>query len=278
MDAQNFWATLGFKEGRLDTVRADLEGGHLQAVAAEMDPEAVRWLGPIRFQRDDGWIGEAESGLAPRPDGTLERIDLKAFTAHRALAAGHGDPPVGGSPLDPGRHPRRRSRGLGTAQAGRAPLPPGAPGPDSGSRRGGPAQGPPHRGSPSRRARRAGLGCPDPEQPPHGRAAGPADVAAPGTRPGSERARAPSRPAAGQGTPDRWEFEGPIRANLTAGGNLRGDRLTWDRGDLDPGRPPSHLEWPAGAPLRSQADPESRPDPVPRRGRWFLCSRSEGMW
>jgi hypothetical protein len=33
---------------------------------------------------------------------------------------------------------------------------------------------------------------------------------------------------AGHGSPVRWEFEGPIRATLIPGGNLRGDRLVWD--------------------------------------------------
>jgi hypothetical protein len=32
----------------------------------------------------------------------------------------------------------------------------------------------------------------------------------------------------GQGNPSRWEFEGPIRANILSGGNLRGDRLVWE--------------------------------------------------
>lgn len=226
MDAQNFWATLGFKEGRLDTVRADLEGGHLQAVAAEMDPEAVRWLGPIRFQRDDGWIGEAESGLAPRPDGTLERIDLKAFTAHRALAAGQETLQSEGARWTPAGI---RAEGAVDWEQ--------------------PRQGEPLSLRAPRVLIREAAGEDLPKDLPIGeaRAEGLA-VLAWGARTLSSprmdvqrvqrtwRLQAPVlgrsvqgtfSAGSGQGTPDRWEFEGPIRANLTAGGSLRGDRLTW---------------------------------------------------
>jgi len=227
LDAQSMWATMGFKEGRLDQVRANLEGGRLQARAAQMDAAQVRWLGPIRFQRDDGWIGDAESGLAPRPAGSLDQIDLKAFKAHRDLAEGtetlqsegarwtpagiraegavEWEQPRKGEPLSL-RAPRvliREAAGedlpkdlpIGEARAeGIAVL----------------AWGAKTLSSPRMDVRRIQRTW-QLQAPVLGRSV-----------------QGTFSAGSGQGTPDHWEFEGPIRASLTAGGNLRGDRLTWE--------------------------------------------------
>jgi len=230
LDAQSLWVTLGFQNGRMEQVRAELEGGHLQAQAAEMDPTSVHWIGPLRFQRQDGWTGEAQSGVAPRAQaggGSLDRIDLKAFQARRAL-------PEGVETI--------RSEGARWTPAGIR------------------AEGDvrweqPRNGSPlSLRAPRVlireAAGEDLPKDLPIGEARGEGiAVLTWGSRTLSSprmdvrrvertwKLQAPTlgrseqgtfSAGTGHGTPTRWEFEGPIRASVTAGGNLRGDRLVWE--------------------------------------------------
>ena len=228
--AQSLWATLGFKEGRMEQVQAKLEGGRIQAQAATMDPEFLRWMGPIHFQRDDGWLGEAQSGLAPRSatdGGSLDKIDLKAFKAHRAVP-----------------------EGVETIQSEGARWTPAGIRAEGDVRWEQPRDGEPLSLRAPRVLIREAAGDDLPVDLPMGeaRAEGVA-VLAWGNRTLSSprmdvrrvqrswRIQAPAlgrseqgtfSAGAGQGKPAHWEFEGPIRANITSGGNLRGDRLIWE--------------------------------------------------
>jgi hypothetical protein len=90
MDAERLWATPGFLTGHLEGVRARLSEGSLQASVADLAPDTVTWPGPLSFERSDGWHGEAQSGVAPRPaPGTnFQQVELHAFRAHRAMPGG----------------------------------------------------------------------------------------------------------------------------------------------------------------------------------------------
>jgi hypothetical protein len=229
LDAQSLWVTLGFGNGRMEQVQAALEGGRIQAQAAEMSPDSIHWLGPIHFQRDDGWIGEAESGLAPRSaeGGSLDKVDLKSFKAHRAVI-----------------------EGTETIQAEGARWTPAGIRAEGDVRWEQPRDGDPLSLRAPRLLLREAAGEDLPKDLPigDGRAEGIA-VLAWGNRTLSSprmdvrrvqrtwRIQAPAlgkseqgtfSAGAGMGNPTRWEFEGPIRANVVTGGDLRGDRLVWE--------------------------------------------------
>ncbi len=227
--AETLWVTLGFREGRMEQVRAKMEDGQVQSRIAEMDLKTMRWTGPIRFQRNDGWNGEAQSGQAPRPEdgSSLEMLDLRVFQAQRELPTGSESLLAQGArwttaglrlegdvrweqPLDGNRLTLRAPRILIRE----------APGED----------------------------LPSDLLAGEGRAEGTAVLAWGSSTLSSPRMtvrrdqrtwriEAPTfgktgkgtfTAGAGHGNPRRWEFEGPIHVNLTMGGNLRGDQLLWE--------------------------------------------------
>jgi hypothetical protein len=90
MDSERLWATPGFLTGHLEGVKAKLSDGSLQASVADLSPSTVVWPGPLSFERADGWRGEAQGGVAPRPlpGARFQQVELRKFKAHRALATG----------------------------------------------------------------------------------------------------------------------------------------------------------------------------------------------
>ena len=90
MSAQRLWATPGFVDGHLEQVIALLKGGVIHATTADLDPETITWPSPLTFQRDDGWKGTAEGGIAPRPapGESFQQVELKAFHAERTATEG----------------------------------------------------------------------------------------------------------------------------------------------------------------------------------------------
>ena len=230
LETQSLWTTQGFTNGRMEQLSAQLEGGRLQAEAAVIEPTAIHWKGPIRFQREDGWTGEAESGLVPRAGAKgapADKVDLKAFRARRSLPEGPETMQAEGArwtpagiqaegnvqweqPRDGARLTLRAPRVLMREAAGGdlpADLPVGEARAEGmvvltwGNR---------SLSSPRMEARRAQRTW-KLQAPVLGR---------------SEQGTFSA--GAGQGSPTRWEFEGPIRATAAPGGSLRGDRLVWE--------------------------------------------------
>ncbi len=229
MDAGRLWATPGFQTGHLEGVKAKLSEGSLQASVADLAPETVTWPGPLSFERADGWRGEAQSGVAPRPapGSSFQQVELKSFKAHRAMTGGEEqlttqgarwtpaglrlegnviwDQPVDGQRLTlkaprvllreaPGRDlPESLPVGYAVAE-GQALL----------------TWGRRSLASPrilvERRSRKWTL-----QGPLLGRGED-------GTFTGG----------AGQGDPRSWTIEGPVQVNLFSGGSLRGSKLVWE--------------------------------------------------
>ena len=90
LDAERLWATPGFLTGHMEGVKAHLSQGSLQASVADLNPDTVLWPGPLSFERSDGWHGEAQSGMAPRPapGANLRQVELRQFRAHRKVVGG----------------------------------------------------------------------------------------------------------------------------------------------------------------------------------------------
>lgn len=229
MESDRLLAAPGFQTGRLEGVKARLSEGSLKAAVADLAPDTVTWPGPLSFERADGWKGEAQSGIAPRPapGSSFQQVELKAFKAHRAMPGGEEqlstegarwtpaglrlegnvvwDQPVDGQRLTlkaprvllreaPGQDlPESLPVGFAVAE-GQALL--------SWGRR--------SLSSPrilvERRSRRWSL-----QGPVLGRGEE-------GTFTGG----------AGQGDPRAWTIEGPVQVNLFMGGSLRGARLVWE--------------------------------------------------
>jgi hypothetical protein len=229
MDAERLWATPGFQTGHLEGVRARLSEGSLQASVADLAPDMVTWPGPLAFERTDGWRGEAQRGVAPRPapGASFQQVELKTFQARRAMAGGEErlstdgarwtpaglrlegsvvwDQPVDGQRLTL-KAPRvllREAAGkdlpeslpLGHAMAeGQAVLTWG------------------HRSLSSprilveRSTRKWKLQAPVLGRGEEGTFSG----------------------GAGQGDPRAWSIEGPVQVNLFSGGGLRGAKLVWE--------------------------------------------------
>jgi hypothetical protein len=90
MEAERMWTGMGFREGHLEAVQAFLEGGSVRAKVVDVEPEWIRWSGPLSFVRDDGWHGTAAGGRAPRPPegGAFEKVEFTDFEALRAMPGG----------------------------------------------------------------------------------------------------------------------------------------------------------------------------------------------
>ena len=229
MVAESLWVTLGFQEGHLTKVDAQLTDGKVQAEGTDMDATSLRWYPPIHFSRNDGWHGEATSGLAPRPEPSkaLEKLELRGFNARRETPEGKENLEAEGvrwtlaglrlegnvrwlQPLDGERLTLRAPRVLIREAAG-SDLPPDLPiGEAWAEGTAVLAWGNRSISSPRIEVRRKQR---------------------------SWRIQAPCLGRAEQGTfsagkgegnPLKWVFEGPITASLVTRGNLRGDRLTWE--------------------------------------------------
>ncbi|MBL0209763.1 MAG: hypothetical protein IPQ13_02450 [Holophagaceae bacterium] len=229
MEADSLWAKSAFQEGQFRKVKAVVQGGTVQADIAELKAEEFRWPGPLTFERDDGWKGEAAGGFAPRPKpgATVDLIELKQFQAHRAVPGGEErlksngvrwtraglrlegsvvwDQPLDGSrlALNSPRILFRQGAGedlpkdllVGEARAeGSALLTWGRRSLSS------------PRAMVQRATNKWRL-----EAPVHGR---------------SEEGTFSA--GAGSGDPQRWVFEGPVLADLFGGGNLRGAKFLWE--------------------------------------------------
>ncbi|MCE1229161.1 MAG: LPS export ABC transporter periplasmic protein LptC [Firmicutes bacterium] len=229
MQAQRLWLTLGFQQGHLEDVQAQVVGGGIQAGRVEVEPQTLSWFAPVRFQRDDGWQGSAESGSAPRPTETqaLDRMEMKAFDARRSIPQGQEwlqaegvrwteaglrleghvkwEQPLDGAALTL-KAPRVLIReGQGTDLPDDLPL---------GEAR---AEGTPVLtwGNRSLSSSRMQVRRADRIWRLDGTVYGKGDQ-------GTFQA------GPGQGSPKRWEFRGPIIATVLNGGTLRGDRLLWE--------------------------------------------------
>ncbi len=229
LEAGRLWLTLGFRQGHLDQVKATLEGGTLFAGSADLEEHLIRWSAPIRFEREDGWRGDAESGRAPRPEAgkPVEQVELKAIRATRRVEGGSESLTAEGTrwtaaglrlegnvrweqPLDGERLTLRAPRILMREGPG-TDLPEGLPVGEAW------AEGQPvitwgtkSLSSPRMQARRAERTWRI-QAPVLGR---------------SEQGTFSA--GAGHGSPRRWEFAGPVKANVAQGGVLRGNRLFWE--------------------------------------------------
>lgn len=229
MDAERLWAAPGFLTGHLEGVKANLSEGSLRASVADLSPGTITWPGPLSFERADGWYGEAQGGIAPRPlpGARFQQVELRSFKARRTLPEGEEqlatdgarwtpaglrlegnvvwDQPVDGQRLTlhaprvlmreaPGKDlPETLPLGHAVAE-GQAVL---------------------HWG-------RRTLSSPRIEVE---RATRHWKLQSPVLGRGEEGT---FTGGAGQGGPRAWTIEGPVQVNLFSGGNLRGARLVWE--------------------------------------------------
>ena len=229
MEADSLWAKSAFQEGQFRNVRADVRGGTVRADIAELKTDRFNWPGHLYFERDDGWKGEADGGFAPRPapGASLDVIELRQFLAHRTV---------------PGGEENLRSNGVRWTKAGLR-------------LEGSVVWDQPLDGqrlsliSPRILLREAaGDDLPADLVVGEARAEGSALLTWGNRSLSSPRAvvqRATSKwrleapvlgrseegtfsAGTGSGDPHRWNFEGPVLADLFGGGNLRGARLLWE--------------------------------------------------
>jgi hypothetical protein len=228
MTAQKLQLSPRFEDGTLTKVEADFTDGKVWAQKVVFTNTDIRWFAPIRFQRADGWLGAADSGLAPRPQpgSLLESLEFKQFKGWRDVTGG-----------------RERAEALG------ARWTPAGLRLEGSVRWEQPLDGQTLQLSAPRILLREGIGDDLPADLPRnwGRAEGQA-VLKWGTRslsgPRMEvnrltrdwriqppvLGRSPEgtfQAGEGRGNPSNWIFEGPVVANLIDGGQLRGQRLTW---------------------------------------------------
>ncbi|WP_306591854.1 hypothetical protein [Geothrix sp. 21YS21S-4] len=229
MDADRLWATPGFLTGHLEGVKAQLTEGSLQASVADLTPETVTWPGPLSFERNDGWRGEAKSGAAPRPapGARFQQVDFRGFQARRAGPTGEERLSTEGArwtpaglrlegnviwdqPLDGQRMVLKAPRVL-MREAPGAELPDSLPVGHSAAE-----------GQALLTWGRRSLGSPR-------------IVVERATRRWKLQAPVLGRgedgtfsSGAGEGDPRSWSFDGPVQVNLFSGGNLRGAKLVWE--------------------------------------------------
>jgi hypothetical protein len=229
MDADRLWAMPGFQTGHLEGVKARLSEGSLRASVADLSPDTVTWPGPLAFERADGWHGEAQGGVAPRPlpGATFQQVELKHFKAHRAMPGGEEQlttdgarwTPAGlrlegnvvwGQPLDGLRLTLKAPRVLLREAPGRD-LPETLPVGHAVAE-----------GQALLSWGRRSLSSPRIEVE---RATRHWTLQAPVLGRGEDGTFSGG---AGEGNPRAWTIEGPVQVNLFNGGNLRGSRLVWE--------------------------------------------------
>lgn len=229
METQSLSAASGFDEGRLEHVRVGLVDGEAEADRAELTPEAILWPAPLHFRRQDGWVGKADAGRAPRPiEGRgLSQVELKNFQAKRTGPEGE--------------------EWLSTL---------GVRWTNAGLRLEGsvvweqPLEGQRLRLSGPRVLIREGVGSDLPDDLPVGQARaegqpllawGRRSLSSPrmdvvkATRLWTLQAPVTGRgeegsfsAGAGKGSPKSWSFQGPVQVNFNNGGSLRGASLIWE--------------------------------------------------
>ena len=229
MDAERLWASPGFQTGHLEGVKGSLSEGSLQATVADLTLETITWPGALAFQRADGWHGEAQGGVAPRPapGANFQQVDLRRFRARRSLGTGEEDLSTDGArwtpaglrlegsvvwnqPLDNQRLTLKAPRVLMREAPGRD-LPEGLTvGHAVAEGQAVLTWGRRNLSSPrievERATRRWSL-----QSPVMGRGED-------GTFTGG----------VAHGDPRAWTVEGPVQVNLFSGGNLRGAKLVWE--------------------------------------------------
>jgi hypothetical protein len=229
MDSDRLWATPGFLTGHLEGVKAHLSEGSLHASVADLSPETLTWPGPLSFERTDGWHGEAQGGVAPRPapGATFQQVELRQFKAHRALPAGEEQLSTEGARWTP----------AGLRLEGNVVW-------DQ------PVEGSRLTLKAPRVLIREAPGADLPESLPVGHAVAEGQAMLTWGRrtlssPRIEVDRATRRwklqnpvfgrsedgtfiGGAGQGDPRSWTIEGPVQVDLFTGGTLRGARLVWE--------------------------------------------------
>lgn len=228
MDADRLWATPGFQSGHLEGVRAHLAEGSLQASVADLTPDTITWPGPLSFQRADGWKGQAEGGIAPRPTpgDRFQQVELRGFRARRTTAAGEESLTTEGArwtpaglrlegnvtwdqPLDGQRLVLKAPRVLMREAPGRD-LPESLPVGFAVAE-----------GQPVLAWGRRTLSSPRMEVE---RATRRWKLQAPVLGRGEDGTFSGG---AGKGDPRSWTIEGPVQVSLFSGGSLRGARLVW---------------------------------------------------
>ena len=229
MDADRLWATPGFLTGHLEGVKAHLSEGFLHASVADLSPDTVTWPGPLSFERADGWHGEAQGGLAPRPvpGASFQQVELRTFRARRTLAIGEEQLTTDGARWTPAG---LRLEGSVVWEQ--------------------PVEGQRLTLKAPRVLIREAPGRDLPESLPVGYALAEGQALLTWGRrtlssPRMQVERATRRwklqgpvlgrgedgtfsGGAGQGDPRSWTIEGPVQVNLFAGGNLRGAKLVWE--------------------------------------------------
>jgi hypothetical protein len=228
MTAETLQLSPRFEEGTLTAVEAAFTDGKVWARQADFTRAEIRWFAPVRFERNDGWKGDAESGFAPRPrpGSSLQSLEFKGFKGWRNVAGGQERAEALGARWTPAG-----LRLEGSVQWEQ------------------PVDGQRLQLKAPRILLREGPGEDLPADLPErwGRAEGQA-VLTWGNRslsgPRMEvnrltrswRIEAPVlgrseegtfSAGEGRGNPERWTFEGPVVASLADGGQLRGQRLTW---------------------------------------------------
>ncbi len=229
MDSDRLWATPGFLTGHLEGVKARLSEGSLQASVADLSPDTVIWPGPLSFERTDGWRGEAQGGVAPRPapGASFQQVELRKFKAHRVLPSGEEQLSTDGARWTPAGLRLEGNvvwdqpvDGLRLTLKAPRVLMREAPGPDL------------------------------PESLPVGQAVAEGQVLLSWGRrtlssPRIQVERSTRRwklqspvfgrgedgtftGGAGQGDPRSWTIDGPVQVNLFTGGSLRGGKLVWE--------------------------------------------------
>ena len=229
MDAERLWAAPGFLTGHLEGVKAHLAEGSLRASVADLSPDTITWPGPLSFERSDGWHGEAQGGIAPRPlpGASFQRVELRAFRARRSLPDGEEQLSTEGARWTPAGL-RLEGNVIWDQPAEGQRLTLRAP----------------------RVLMREAPGKDLPESLPLGHAVAEGQAILNWGRrtlssPRIDVERATRRwklqgpvlgrgedgtftGGAGQGDPRSWTIEGPVQVNLFSGGNLRGAKLVWE--------------------------------------------------
>jgi hypothetical protein len=229
LEAQRMDAGLGFQEGHLEQVRAQLVDGDLESAVVDILPQWINWGGPIGFHRQDGWHGQASQGRAPRPaqGKPFDRMELKDFKALRSVEGGQEVLTAEGARWTPAG--LRLEGGVRWEQ---------------------PADGLLLTLRAPRVLQRTGPGEDLPAALPLGEAWaesqavltwGARSLSSPRIEGRQKQRRwrilAPAlgrsefgtfTAGEGRGTPARWEFDGPILARFTDGAQVRGDGLLWE--------------------------------------------------